>query len=162
MYPSHTSSRQERGLYVPITHLLKAVRKISGRVIFLFVVMIFKARLRGLFGVVPSWMWEHTWTFSFLEEDVFQIVSLQLGITYWFHQLTSDLSDLESADVLDVMNLNQKFCVLLRVNAFIWKQPDLITVVYNMERGQHMNSGQFVASGLKSWGICIVVLYKAL
>lgn len=93
---------------------------------------------------------------------MFQIVSLQLGITYWFHQLTSDLSDLESADVLDVMNLNQKFCVLLRVNAFIWKQPDLITVVYNMERGQHMNCGQFVASGLKSWGICIVVLCKAL
>ena len=69
-----------------------ALRKISGRVIFLFIVMIFKARLHGLLGVVPSWMWEHTWTFSFLEEDVFQIVSLQLGRTYWFHQLTSDLS----------------------------------------------------------------------
>lgn len=78
---------------------------------------------------------------------MFQNVSLQLGITYWFHQLTSDLSDLESADVLDVMN--QKFCGLLRVNVFIWTQPVLMTVVYNMERGQHMNSGQFVVSGLK-------------
>ena len=117
--------------------------------------MIFKARLHGLLGEVPSWMWEQTWTFSFLE-DVFQNVSLQLGITYWFQQLTSDLSSLESADVLVVMNLNPKFCVLLRVNAFIWKQPGLMAVVYNMERGQHMNSGQFVVSGLKFWGICIV------
>ena len=89
-------------------------------------------------------------------------VSLQLGITYWFQQLTSDLSSLESADVLVVMKLNPKFCVLLRVNAFIWKQPGLMTVVYNMERGQHMNSGQFVVSGLKFWGICIVFLYKIL
>lgn len=87
---------------------------------------------------------------------MFQIVSLQLGRTYWFHQLTSDLGDLESTDVLDVMNLNQKFCVLLRVNAFIWTQPGLMTLVYNMERGQHMNSGQFVASGLRFWGICTV------
>ena len=31
-----------------------ALRKISGRVIFLFVVMIFKARLHGLFGEVSS------------------------------------------------------------------------------------------------------------
>ena len=31
-----------------------ALRKISGRVIFLFVVMIFKARLHGLLGEVPS------------------------------------------------------------------------------------------------------------
>lgn len=30
------------------------LRKISGRVIFLFVVMIFKARLHGLLGEVPS------------------------------------------------------------------------------------------------------------
>ena len=89
---------------------------------------------------------------------MFQNVSLQLGITYWFHQLTSDLSDLESADVLDVMN--QKFCGLLRVNVFIWTQPVLMTVVYNMERGQHMNSGQFVGSGLKFWGICIVFCTK--
>lgn len=95
-----------------------------------------------------------------MEEDVFQIVSLQPGITCWFHQLTSDLSNLESADVLDVMNLNQKFCVLLGVNAFIWTQPVLMTVVYNMERGQHMNSGQFVASGLTVWGIYTVFLYK--
>ena len=94
---------------------------------------------------------------------MFQNVSLQLGITYWFHQLTSDLSNLESADVLDVMSLNRKFCVLPRVNAFIWTQPVLMTVVYNMERGQHMNSGQFVASGPKFWGICTVFfLYKTL
>lgn len=84
------------------------------------------------------------------------------NIFIWFHQLTSDLSDLDSADVLDVMNLNQKFCVLLRVNAFIWTQPVLMTVVYNMERGQRMNSGQFVASGLKFCGICTVFLYKTL
>ena len=83
-------------------------------------------------------------------------LSLQLGITYWFHQLTSDLSDLESADVLDVMNLNQKFFVLLIVDAFIWTQPVLMAVVYNVERGQHMNSGHFVVSGLKFWWICIV------
>lgn len=31
-----------------------ALRKISGRVIFLFEVMIFKARLHGLLGEVPS------------------------------------------------------------------------------------------------------------
>lgn len=96
-----------------------------------------------------------------MEEDVLQIVSLQLGITYWFQQL-SDLSNLESADVLDVMNLNQKFCVLLRVNVFIWTQPVLMAVVYNVKRGQHMNSGQFVVSGLKFWWICTVFLYKTL
>ena len=31
-----------------------------------------------------------------------------------------------------------------------------MAVVYNVERGQHMNSGHFVVSGLKFWWICIV------